>query len=1278
MQGMIVKPVEIKSTPIIGAPSATLSQMQTWAKAAKATPTFVDLAKVYWDLASSHGGVDPVIAYAQAAKETAYGRFGGVLDDSYHNPCGLKTAKGVDDKPEDHQVFDTWEKGVQAHLDHLALYAGAEGYPRKDTTDPRHFPYLIGKVENSVEKLSGNWAPSKSYGDEIVKMAEKIKITDSERVLLPKLSINSPKDASKYLNEKSILITGWSINENEIKSINVYIDNKFIEKAEYGIETPELKKLYPEYSNVEKSGYKADVDISNLDYGNHSIKVESIDSNGNKISEVKNFQKVDLKLRLWVDYPSEKEVMSKNKLSLSGWAVSGKNIKNINVYLDNKHMGNAEYGTYRPDVNKVFPGYPSEDKSGYKFDLDTKLIEPGNYTIKVEAIDTFGNSIYEEKVISIKKLEHIVTLETNLDDNVYGFDPLEIKGIALDSSDIKEVEVFLNNSLLGNAKLGLESREALKDYPEYTNAGNSGYEYSIDNLKLNTGKNVIKVVSKANDGTKKEISKEINIAKANHMMDINSPEGIFGNSKILVNGWALNKSGIKNVEVYLDGKLLGNANMNLPRPDVTKVFKGYAGSDNSGYALEINENIPPGTHIILVKSIANNGESLTMIRKIEVVRLSNKMYIDDPSEGEEIFEQMIVRGWALNPSGVKQVKVFIDDIYAGDAEYGLSRPDVNEVFPLYSKGASSGYQIKLFTNNVKRGEHKVTVEAVGQDGSSTKVSKKISMKKLEPLSYIDSPEIRVMKKEKLNIYGWSLNDSGIQKVKVFIDGKYIGNAKYGLNRPDVKAVFPKYKYTEESGYTLDYDVSNLSIGNHEVKIECIGNDGSTDIKTKSFEIFSDELRGWLDNPLGDIKGRTIDVNGWALSQNDIKSVEVYIDKVKVGNSKYGSKRSDADNLFPGYPVGENCGFSYKFNTDNLKAGNHEVKVVVTDNKNNKIEKVNSFNLIKLDAKMYLEAPFQNNDNLYGETNIMFRGWAISDSGIKELKIELDGVPQSNVSIGKIRPDVQNAFKEYENTLFSGYEYELRDIDKLSQGYHKIEVKALSNDGTVDSRTINFTIKQNRVIVVDPGHNHGGDYGAVSNIGGIRYSETDLNMQVSMKLKESLENEGYTVYLTRGPLDFLYDNLNTSIANRYTIANNLNAEAFISIHHDSSSDSNAKGVSTFYSSFKPGLDNVDIVKGVDPNGYGWYDFQMDLTPTQEAIKGRELARNIVNGVSSNMGYYNRREHDRGLGVTRETNMPAVLVECGFISNLEDARRASNPNNQKELANNIAREVKRTLK
>ncbi|NBI28333.1 N-acetylmuramoyl-L-alanine amidase [Chengkuizengella marina] len=157
----------VEGTPILSEPTATIRQAQEWAKGRGATRTFIDIAQLYWSI-DPKSGVNPAIAYAQSAKETGFGRFGGVIDETYKNPCGMKTTSGGGNyDPEAHQRFKSWEEGITAHCDHLALYAGAEGYPKSDPPDPRHFSWIFGKAK-TVEQLSGRWAPSETYGQSIL------------------------------------------------------------------------------------------------------------------------------------------------------------------------------------------------------------------------------------------------------------------------------------------------------------------------------------------------------------------------------------------------------------------------------------------------------------------------------------------------------------------------------------------------------------------------------------------------------------------------------------------------------------------------------------------------------------------------------------------------------------------------------------------------------------------------------------------------------------------------------------------------------------------------------------------------------------------------------------------------------------------------------------------------------------------------------------------------------------------------------------------------------
>lgn len=163
------------SVNILGTTKATYKQISEWAKTKNANECFYEFFPLLIEHANTYG-VDGVVAVAQAARETGFGNFPGkaVLDASFHNTCGLKRKEnGESDDPNAHQRFKDWNEGTLAHIEHLALYAGAPGFPKENPVDPKHFDYLRGK-SSTVEGLTGSWAEDPAYAEGIVRLYNEI------------------------------------------------------------------------------------------------------------------------------------------------------------------------------------------------------------------------------------------------------------------------------------------------------------------------------------------------------------------------------------------------------------------------------------------------------------------------------------------------------------------------------------------------------------------------------------------------------------------------------------------------------------------------------------------------------------------------------------------------------------------------------------------------------------------------------------------------------------------------------------------------------------------------------------------------------------------------------------------------------------------------------------------------------------------------------------------------------------------------------------------------
>lgn len=161
-----------ESFNILSAPTSTYEQCVKWAENKNASDLFMEILPILYNTAVENG-VDPTLVVAQCAKETGYCKFGGVLDASFKNTCGLKTPSGGGDYDQNaHTRFDSWEDGALAQVQHLALYAGKEGYPLSNPKDPRHFASLFGKCK-TVKSLSNNWAGA-NYGEDLERMMNEI------------------------------------------------------------------------------------------------------------------------------------------------------------------------------------------------------------------------------------------------------------------------------------------------------------------------------------------------------------------------------------------------------------------------------------------------------------------------------------------------------------------------------------------------------------------------------------------------------------------------------------------------------------------------------------------------------------------------------------------------------------------------------------------------------------------------------------------------------------------------------------------------------------------------------------------------------------------------------------------------------------------------------------------------------------------------------------------------------------------------------------------------
>jgi len=316
-------------------------------------------------------------------------------------------------------------------------------------------------------------------------------------------------------------------------------------------------------------------------------------------------------------------------------------------------------------------------------------------------------------------------------------------------------------------------------------------------------------------------------------------------------------------------------------------------------------------------------------------------------------------------------------------------------------------------------------------------------------------------------------------------------------------------------------------------------------------------------------------------------------------------------------------------------------------------KNNGFLELRTKSNSNLKAYFQKSNQIYGD-----RFWVDFSGELKNPRTIKGNGPIKEIRLGKPNKGKTRLVIEFkEETYLNPLTWRMVGLDqnrwRIKLFNPKYSFKNIG-EGLVEKRRRNIKenqnliskkksdyqylklpeVKQNKFsVVIDPGHG-GPDPGAIG-IGGIR--ETDVVLEVSKTVQKLLSDKGVKVRLTRK------NEVDLDLPPRVSFANNTNADLFISIHANASRGKrrDINGLETFYYR-------------------GW--------------RGRLLAKRIQKHILRvSPGSPDRGVKQGRFYVIKNTRMPAVLVEIGFLTGRLDARRLEKTEHRKRLAYAITKGI-----
>ena len=333
----------------------------------------------------------------------------------------------------------------------------------------------------------------------------------------------------------------------------------------------------------------------------------------------------------------------------------------------------------------------------------------------------------------------------------------------------------------------------------------------------------------------------LRIGKLPHLMCEVPAEGAELTLGTEVAGWAYSPDGIKEVSVWLDGRVVGRAETGLQRPDVAQSRPRWPDAERSGFRYRFEAAPAPAETAELVVVAEDERGRRAEVRRS--VRAAEDPYLvcDAPAEGAEVTRGTEVGGWAYSPDGIREVSVWLDGQLVGRAETGLERPDVAQGYPGWPGAESGGFRYSFGAAPALAEAAELVIVAEDERGRRAEVRRSVRTVEPPPPPMAGSLDIPVLRpttdplremgwSSPLVVFGWAVDPEGLESIDVLLDGRVVGQAEHGFPREDVEMLRPDYRrlgLAARSGWLAIIPTEGFEPGEHELSATLHGRSGAS-------------------------------------------------------------------------------------------------------------------------------------------------------------------------------------------------------------------------------------------------------------------------------------------------------------------------------------------------------------------------------------------------------------------------------------------------------------------
>jgi hypothetical protein len=520
-----------------------------------------------------------------------------------------------------------------------------------------------------------------------------------------------------------------------------------------------------------------------------------------------------------IDFPSEGQTVG-GVVRVSGFVLDFNTVDRVELLVDDVLVNRADTDLPRPDVLEIFPTYynSATPQPGFLSSfLARGVYSDGPHTVAIRVTESASQQQF------IIGTVHVV-VDSSINQAPFGYidtpgpaglegaiGSFPVTGWALDDVEVDHVDFLVDGQIVAGAVgrgepssaiYGTTRPDVQAAFPDVPNSLYSGFSANIDTSQLINGIHILSVRATDNEGASRDLG-----SRTVQVVNVGANLGPFGQidfpldkaslfcatigggipspctpdvcGDILTNvvaGWtldvgsSLDRGQVSYVELLLDGQIVANTRTDcvqlgqtlvncygVNRPDVARSYVGYVNADNAGFlfsfALVRDADNPtgqilillptsdfqtfiltgfttPGKHTLEIRA-GDEEETVSQFGAMSIDILCDQQfgdqpafgYIDTPSDYQFINGIFEVFGWASDFQGVDHVEVDVDGQVVGNANYGLSRPDVRAVDPRVFS-ANVGFSFMLDTTRLSDSAHDLVIYVVDRQGNRTEIGRR--------------------------------------------------------------------------------------------------------------------------------------------------------------------------------------------------------------------------------------------------------------------------------------------------------------------------------------------------------------------------------------------------------------------------------------------------------------------------------------------------------------------------------------------------------------------------